>query len=222
MAAPSIRVYCPKGHPNLLKSEIAGHFGGVKIELFDGFEMGKTNKTEEYFKLNPNGQIPTAVTSDGPIFESNAIAYYVARVGSDSKGLLGDTPYHQAQVDQWVNFARSRLEGLYALFGFAFGHGKYDKEKWDEALKKVTDAFAVIEKHLTNTGNKYLVGSRVTLADIIVFCSVSGALRVSVTEANLQPYPKTHAYLHNLFQNEHIVAVTGPLAFQTTFTPPAQ
>jgi len=219
---PIVRIYSPKGHPNLLKSEITAHFGGVKVEVYEGFEFGKTNKTEEYLKLNPNGQVPTAVTDDGPIWESTAIAYYVARVGHDSKGLLGDTPYHQALVDEWANFARSRFEGIYALYGFNYGYGKYEKDKFDEALKKVTDGFAVIEKHLTQHGTAYLTGNRVTLADILVFCHLTAAIRVSLTEANFEHYPKTRAYIGHILSNEHVLACIGQITVHTTFTPPAQ
>jgi len=222
MAVPVVRIYSSKGHPNFLKSEIAGHFGGVKVELIDGFEFGKTNKTEEFFKLNPNGQIPTAVTSDGPIFESNAIAYYVARIGHDAKALLGDTPYQQAQVDEWVNFTRSRFEGIYPLYGFILGFGKYEKEKFDEALKKVTDGFAVIEKHLTHTGTTFIVGNHITLADIVIFCALKVAITTSVTEANFAHYPKTRAYLGHIISNDRVSSVTGPVVVATTFTPPAQ
>jgi len=219
-AHPTIRVYSYKPSPSVLKSEIAGKFGGVKVEYIDGFEMGKTNKTEEFLKLNPNGQVPTAITNDGPIFESNAIAYYVARVGCDSKGLLGETPYQQANVDEWVNFSRSRFEGIYPLFSFAMGWGTYDQAKFDEALKKVTDAFTVIERHLTHSGSTFLVGNRVTLADIVVYASLWVALNVSITEAVFHPFPKTRAYFGHVLANEHVKS-SGPPEIKATFTAPA-
>jgi len=218
----TVRIYSTPNHPNFQKAEIVGKFGGVKVELIDGFEFQKTNKTEEYFKLNPNGQIPTAITNDGPIWESNAIAYYVARIGSDSKGLLGETPYQQAVVDEWVNFSRSRLEGTFALFGFAFGFGKYEQPKWEEAHKKVTDALAVVEKHLHHTGTKFLTGNRVTLADIIFLSGLLGALRVSITLEALKPYPKAHALIDAILKEEHVHSSTGAVNIQEKFTPPAQ
>jgi len=208
--------------PNVLKSEIAGRFGGVKVELIEGFEFGKTNKTEEFLKLNPNGQVPTAITNDGPLWESNAIAYYVARIGSDAKGLLGETPYQQAVIDQWVNFSRSRLENLYALFAFTMGYGKYEQPKWEEAHKKLTDAFTVVEKHLHHTGNKFLTGNRLTLADIIFLSQIVGCLRVSITKDALKPFPKTHALIDAILKEEHVHSCTGPVNIPETFTPPAQ
>ncbi|KAL5982893.1 hypothetical protein ACLOJK_016972 [Asimina triloba] len=69
---------------NALKALIAAEYAGVNVELAKNFEMGVSNKTPEYLKLNPIGKVPLLETPDGPIFESNAIARYVARVKGDN------------------------------------------------------------------------------------------------------------------------------------------
>jgi len=215
-----VRIHSVPQHPNVTKSEIVGKFGGVTIEYIEGFEMGKTNKTEHFLTLNPNGQIPTAETPDGPLWESNAIAYYVARIGTDAKGLLGETPYQQSLVDQWVNFTRSRVEGLYGMFLFHIGRAKYDKEKFDQDLKRATDAFAVLERHFSSGHSTYLVGNRITIADIILICHLLFYLRKSISEVDLKPYPKTRAYIDLVLKNEHVHSVTGPVEIPAVFVPP--
>jgi len=218
----TVKVHSYKPSPNVAKSEIAGKFGGVSVEYIEGFEMGKTNKTEEFLNLNPNGQVPTMITDDGPLFESNAMAYYVARIGSDAAGLLGDTPYKQALVDQWTNWSRSRVEGTYALFAFTLGWGKYDQTKFDETMKKITDALAVLERHFNKSGTPFLLGDRITLADIIVVCPLIAPLRVSITEEVLTAYPKTRAFLGKFLSDPHVVSVTGEIHIAKTFTAPTQ
>eukprot|EP00662_Eupelagonemidae_sp_cell21_P055035 gene55035-12086_t len=54
--------------------------------------------------------VPALQTPEGYLFESNAIARYVARLG-DAKGanLLGHTSFESAQVDMWVDFANNEL-----------------------------------------------------------------------------------------------------------------
>ena len=42
----------------------------------------------EYLTKNPLGKIPTLVTENGPLFESNAILRYIARLKPES-GLYG-------------------------------------------------------------------------------------------------------------------------------------
>ncbi|KAL6006323.1 hypothetical protein ACLOJK_040370 [Asimina triloba] len=69
---------------NALKALIAAEYAGVNVELTKNFEMGVSNKTPEYLKLNPIGKVPLLETLDGPIFESNAITRYVARVKGDN------------------------------------------------------------------------------------------------------------------------------------------
>lgn len=84
---------------------MAARFGN-NVEIIEDpeFQMGKANKTPEFLKLNPCGkvyflyiifrflfifflfsflnnciyflQVPVAITPEGPIFESNAIARY--------------------------------------------------------------------------------------------------------------------------------------------------
>lgn len=91
---------------NCFKALIAAEYSGVHVELVKNFEMGVSNKTPEYLKMNPIGkvcskspnkdpyynnlllylsdgekwfmiiQVPVLETPDGPIFESNAIARY--------------------------------------------------------------------------------------------------------------------------------------------------
>jgi len=207
-------LYSRNPHPNAAKVQIAAKFGGVEIEFAPGFEFGITNKTPEYLKKNPAGQIPVLDTPDGAIFESNAITYYVARVGTDAAGLLGATPYANAQVDQWANFARSRLEGLGDLFMFAIGRGEFNQQKFDEAKKKVGDAFAVLNTHFEHhPNNKFLIGDRITVADIIVGQSVYVGVRVSLDEEFLNHYPKVKQYLTHYFTDPHVAAVIGDFKF---------
>jgi hypothetical protein len=68
------------------KALIAAEFGGQKIEYPTTFKMGTDNKTPEFLKKNPNGQVPTLDTPDGPLWESTAIAKYGKWKGQISKG----------------------------------------------------------------------------------------------------------------------------------------
>lgn len=46
-----------KGNKNSDKAFIAAEFAGVKIDMPSGFEMGVTNKTPEFLKMNPLGKV---------------------------------------------------------------------------------------------------------------------------------------------------------------------
>uniref|UniRef100_A0A2P2MBI5 Elongation factor 1-gamma-like protein n=1 Tax=Rhizophora mucronata TaxID=61149 RepID=A0A2P2MBI5_RHIMU len=67
----SVRTY-----KNAYKTLIVAEYSGVEVTLVENFEMGVSNKTPEFLKMNPIGKVPVLETPDGPIFESNAIARY--------------------------------------------------------------------------------------------------------------------------------------------------
>eukprot|EP01092_Planopodium_desertum_P015583 TRINITY_DN8285_c0_g1_i3.p1 TRINITY_DN8285_c0_g1~~TRINITY_DN8285_c0_g1_i3.p1 ORF type:complete len:136 (-),score=41.80 TRINITY_DN8285_c0_g1_i3:145-552(-) len=107
-------------NPNVFKSIIAGHFGGIEIAYKHSapdFEFGKTNKTPEVLKSNPTGKVPYLVGPEGIVFESTAIARYISAKGKAADQLLGKTPIQQAHINQWIDFAASYLPG-----GIGFEH----------------------------------------------------------------------------------------------------
>jgi len=214
-------LHCSPGHPNGLKIRITGKYGGIEIpDGIQGFKMGDHNKTPEFLKMNPMGQIPTFQTPDGPLFESMAIARYVASKGSASEQLLGKTSYEQAVIDQWIHFCRSNFEGLYPLFAFAAGWRPYEEKSFNEALAKVEKAFTGLELSFNHHDRKFVVGNHVTLADIVIGTSLSAALKTSLDTAFFSKYPKVHAYLHRFFSEPNVQALIGPFPFVEKFTPP--
>nr|POE90892.1 isoform 2 of elongation factor 1-gamma 2 [Quercus suber] len=80
-------------------------YSGVEVELVKDFEMGVSNKTPEFMKMNPIGKVPVLETPDGPVFESNAIARYVTRVKADN-------PLYGSSLIEYVSGVRIvRLSG---------------------------------------------------------------------------------------------------------------
>ena len=52
-------------NPNVFKALIAAEFGGLKIDYPQDFKFTVDNKTPEFLKKNPNGQVPTLDTPEG-------------------------------------------------------------------------------------------------------------------------------------------------------------
>ncbi|XP_024170796.1 elongation factor 1-gamma isoform X1 [Rosa chinensis] len=73
------------------------------------FEMGLSNKTPEFLKMNPIGKVPVLETPDGPVFESNAIARYVTHLKADNP-LYGSSLIEYALVEQWIDFATLEID----------------------------------------------------------------------------------------------------------------
>ena len=87
--------------------------------------QGVTNKTPDFLKLNPRGKVPTLELPCGRgVFESNAIARYVARVnGGGGAALFGANAREYAATEQWLDFAQNEVGSnvgawLWPLYGF--------------------------------------------------------------------------------------------------------
>ena len=130
MAPNKLKLHTYPGNKNANKALIVAEYSSIQIDV-PRFEMGKSNKTPEFLKLNPFGKVPTLETAEGEgVFESNAIARFVARQSpSAAAQLLGKTPIEQAQVDAWgerffFSFLCFFVPFLFPLFCVARGKTK--------------------------------------------------------------------------------------------------
>jgi len=185
-AFPRYVMHSYKPNNNANKALIAAEFADIKID-FPAFKFGTDNKTPEFFQKNPNGEVPTLDSPDGPIYESNAICRYIARKGND-KGLYGSSEYESSLVDQWIEWYRSKIEKDYFTWLFPiFSWATFDKEKYEAAKAGLAKSFAVLNKHLES--NQWIVGKRVTIADIVFLCSMTSGFNNFFTQEYLQPFP---------------------------------
>jgi len=83
--------------------------------------------------------------------------------------LLGRTKQDYASILRWMSFANSELvPTLGCWFRPLIGRDPYNKKSVEDNSKAALKAFAVLEKHLT--ANTFLVGERITLADLFAGC----------------------------------------------------
>ena len=82
------------------KAQIAAQYNGVTLGV-KVLELGKDDKSADFRKKSVVGKLPLLETPDGVIFESNAIARFVAKIRRDTE-LSGRTFFEAAQVDAWL------------------------------------------------------------------------------------------------------------------------
>lgn len=129
----------------------------------------------------------------------NETALPVCRCGTQEQceELLGKSAYEQSVIDSWCALAQNELElprsawvgstvavvvflvctplrsaQLYPIYGFI----PYSKEGTNKAKADVKRVLAVLNTHLSE--RQYLVGERVTLADIVLACTLSDLYRM--------------------------------------------
>jgi len=138
-----------------LRALIAAKYAGVEVE-----------KATLNPKDHPMGKCPLLQDGEVTIFTGNAAAKYLAR-GTD---LVGKTDLDKILVDQWMEFC-GEIEGPASAWVLPL---ILDVPACATACKKakgeMRKAMTVLNKHLLNC--TYLVGERITLADICVFASL--------------------------------------------------
>ncbi|KAJ0984720.1 hypothetical protein J5N97_003076 [Dioscorea zingiberensis] len=72
----ALMLHAGNGNKNAFKALIAAEYSGVNVELVKHSEMGVSNKTPEFLKMNPLGKVPVLETPYGPVFESSTVARY--------------------------------------------------------------------------------------------------------------------------------------------------
>jgi glutathione S-transferase len=158
--------YLPSG--NGYKCRLVLKALGMPYELREMNIVAGASRTPEYLAMNPNGKIPLLVVPGrGPIAESHAIVAYLA----EGSALIPSDPYERALMWQWMCFEQYQLEPGVATVRFWLKSLKKSPadfgERYTERFQRGADALAVLERELK--GRNWLVGDKVTLADIALF-----------------------------------------------------
>ncbi|KAI3460701.1 hypothetical protein Pfo_017364 [Paulownia fortunei] len=204
---------------NAYKALIAAEYSGVKVELAKDFEMGVSNKTPEFLKMNPIGKVPVLETPDGPIFESNAIARYVARLKPDNP-LYGSSLIDYGHIEQWIDFSATEIDTNIGRWLYPrLGYGLYlplAEEFGITALKRALEALNI---HLAS--NTYLVGQEVTLADIVLTCNLSIGFKAIMTKSFTSQFPHVERYFWTLVNQPNFKKILGDVKQADSIPPVA-
>ncbi|XP_075647830.1 elongation factor 1-gamma 2-like [Castanea sativa] len=201
------------------KALIAAEYSGVKVELVKDFEMGVSNKTPEFMKMNPIGKVPVLETPDGPVFESNAIARYVTRVKADNP-LYGSSLIEYAHIEQWIDFSSMEIAANIARWYYPRrGLMAYLPPAEEAAIAALKRALDALNTHLAS--NTYLVGHSVTLADIITTCNLYTGFDLILTKSFTSEFPHVERYFWTLVNQPNFQKILGEVK-QVESIPPVQ
>ncbi len=160
---------------------------GLPFELIEVNLAGKEQKTPDFLKMNPFGQVPVIRDGDVTLADSNAILVYLAQKYGNEQWLARE-PVLAAQVQSWLSVAAGLLAfgpaaaRAIVLFGRAYNA--------DEVIARAQALFAVMEQVLQHQA--FLVGSHATLADVANYAYVA---RAPEGRVSLEPYPNIRRWL---------------------------
>lgn len=204
---PSITLYTTQT-PNGIKISITLEELGLPYTV-KKIDISKNTQKEEWFlKINPNGRIPalTDSFSDGQqinLFESGSIMQYlVERYDTDHKISYPKGSREHYETNNWLFFQNA---GVGPMQGQANHFSRYAPTKIQYGIDRYTNEtrrlYSVLDTHLSTTGQPYLVGSKLTIADIAHWGWVASAGWAGV---DIDEFPALKAWEERLAQREGV------------------
>ncbi|CAH1983708.1 unnamed protein product [Acanthoscelides obtectus] len=189
------------------KALIAAQYSKENVKLATNFVFGETNKTKEFQQKFPGGKVPAFEGNDGKCLQdSNAIAYYVA-----NDQLRGKTEYDRSQILQWIGFAEGEILPAACAWVFpVLGIIKVEpdtQEAFNRAKNDLKDALSILNSHLL--AHTFLVGERITLADIVVACNLLNPYKFVLDPNCRKVFVNVNRWFNTLVHQPEFKAVLG-------------
>ena len=147
-----------------MRCRVVAKFAGASLDE-QKVEFGKTNKSPEFLAKFPLGKLPAVETPEGPLYESNAISYYIA--ASKKPEMIGKTTYEQALVIQHICMIDCEVYPIYVKVLYPlFGYATYNPSEWKASVNELIAKMKVYDQMLLP--RTFLVGESITVADAIL------------------------------------------------------
>jgi glutathione S-transferase len=167
----------------------------TKVDL-----RGGENRREPFLAKNPSGQLPALELDNGMVLaEITAICEYLDEIGPAGGTLIGATPEERAETRMWVR--RIDLNILEPLAnGFRFAEGL---KLFESRIRVIPHAAADLKLLAQEklrwldgliAGREFVCGSRLTLADVLLFVFLDFAKTVG------QPLDPANANVAALYE----------------------
>ncbi|KYF64424.1 glutathione S-transferase [Sorangium cellulosum] len=187
----------PASPIRLYRHPLSGHSHRVELFLsllrlpFERIDVDLRNgaqRTPEFLRKNPFGQVPVIEDGDVTLADSNAILVYLALRYDPSGRWLPRDPVAAAHVERWLSVAAGRLFAgpgtarLANVFGL-----KVDRE---QAKGIAVQLLTVLDQHLAT--QPFLAGDAPTIADVAIYTYTAHAPEGGVS---LDPHAHVRAWL---------------------------
>ena len=178
----SIELYWGSGSPFAWRVMLTLEVKGLPYES-KLLEFSKQqHKDPSYLRLNPRGKVPTLKDGDFVVYESLAIMAYLDRKYANPP-LFGTSPEETGSIWQVICEAEFYLApiGDKIVRPMFFGKGLDQIDAIQGAAQNVRRELAALDARLKNS--IWLVGERISAADLAVFPLIQLLLRAASKEA---------------------------------------
>lgn len=132
------------------------------------------HKTSDFLQMNPNGKVPVLVDGNFQLWESNAIACYVA-AKDPSHRLLPTAPQQRATIDKWLFWQTAHLSPAIGKVSYErywkkyMGLGECDESVVTAAMPDVNKFLGVLDSQLAT--HQWVAGD-LSVADFVLASAV--------------------------------------------------
>jgi len=152
------------------------------------------------------------------LFESNAIARFVARSNGDPAHLFGANLVQSAQVDSWIIFTSNELSSPLATWIATAESAEEEAVARAKASSSETrKILSALDQHLKNF--TFLVGERITLADVVLATTLLPGLQTVIDERARKPFKNVVRWFKTVVNNAVVASVLGEVQIVDESTP---
>jgi glutathione S-transferase len=177
-------------------------FLGIEHELVEVDLAKREQRSPDFLRLNPFGQVPVLVDGEVVLSDSNAILVYLAKKYARADWLPEDAA-GAARVQKWLSVAAGEIaRGPASARLVTVFKAPVDAA---DAIKRAHAILALIETQLA--ADNYIVGDAPTIADVALYSYVSSA-----PEGNVD----LSSYAHVISWLRRMEALPGFVVFKKT------
>lgn len=187
MTSPLHRLYSFRRCPYAMRARLGILFAELSVELR---EITLKNKPEQMLAISPKGTVPVLQLADGTVIEESVEIMMWALEQSDPQGLLDENtlPQANALIAQNDNEFKHWLD----RYKYADRHPEMTQIEYRQQGEVfLQDLEALL------TENTYLLGNRMTIADIGIMPFVRQFAHVDREVFYSLPYPKLQQWLQH-------------------------
>jgi len=209
--SPIGNLYAPPYQARAKTIRAAAAYAGVELASPE-YEHFVDNKKPEFLAKFPHGKVPAFEGADGfRLFEGIPIALYIASLAPNS-GLLGYDPKDVALVNQWIHLGELELDAPTQSMQTLLNHGiPYSKPAHTFAIERQLRTLNTLDRHLK--AHTYLVGERLTLADIAVAAFLQRTLQYTVDAETRRKVPNLIRHFETIVNQPKLKEVFGSYVY---------
>ena len=178
-----------------------------KINFIDA-DLEDTKKRNTYAQKTPTTTLPFLETKNGNISESISIEIFLAK--KHKPEILGSNAFEHAKINQWIELANCEIQNCAKELIYPIFKGKKPENKGNENEdKKFKKYLSLLEKEFKK-GNKFIMGNKLTLADIVLFRYLRFFFMFYLTEKIRNSLcPKLTLWFENIMNTQEAIEAYG-------------